>query len=100
MVELAKDRERSRKSYVDQVLSTYTSNTCFVGSETFPALNPSEKCTLDDLHGFEHLLDDYNMHMQDADGEDPSPSLLRQGLHGDDAFVEEVCEKLRPLYVY
>ena len=99
MAELAKDRERSRKSYIDQVLSMYASNTCFADLKTFPALNPSEKRTLADLHGFEHPLDSDNMHTQDADGEDPNPSLLRQGLHGDDAFVEEVCEKLRPLYV-
>ena len=97
MAGLAEDRERSRKSYIDQVLSTYTSNTCFVGSLTFPALNPSEKRTLADLHGFEHPLDDYDMHTQDAGGEDSSPSLLHEGLHGDDAFVKEVCEKLRPL---
>ena len=51
MAELAKDRERSRKLYIDQVLSMYASNTCFVDLETFPALNPSEKHTFADLHG-------------------------------------------------
>ena len=60
-------------------------------------LNPSEKHVLAELYGSNDQPDTYDVPTQEA--KHPSPSLLGQRLHGDEAFIEELCEKLRPLSV-